>query len=154
MNKSSTTVMIYLIKDNKYLMLHRTKKDIDINKDKYIGVGGHVEKDETIEEGLIREVKEETGYELLSFDYRGIVYFSYDGYQEDMHIFTSSSFIGQEIICNEGDLVWVNKEDILSLNLWEGDYYFLAYLLKDDFSFFKMKLEYEKGKLLKKTILK
>ena len=40
------TTLCYLEKNDSYLMLHRIKKEVDVNKDKWIGVGGHFEKDE------------------------------------------------------------------------------------------------------------
>ena len=70
MTKEST--LCYIEKDGKYLMLHRTVKENDVNKDKWIGVGGHFEHGESPEECLLREVKEETGYTLTSWKYRGI----------------------------------------------------------------------------------
>ncbi len=130
-------------------MLYRNKKENDLNKNKFVGVGGHIENGETIDIALKREVKEETGLDLLSYEYRGIVYFSYDGYEETMHVFTSSDFKGIQIKCDEGDLIWVKKNKLFELNMWEGDYYFLKYLINDDNSFFRIKLEYEKDILVK-----
>ena len=71
------TTLCYIEKDNKYLMMHRVKKDKDINKDKYIGVGGHFEYGESPDECLLREVKEETGLTLLKYKARGVVTFIY-----------------------------------------------------------------------------
>lgn len=141
------TVMIYLEKNNQYLMLYRNKKKKDINKNKYIGVGGHVEKGETPDEAIVREVKEETGLDLLSFRKRGLVYFVLNGYEEEMYIYTSLDFKGKLIECNEGELSWVDKEKVLSLPIWEGDKYFLKHLLEDD-EYFEMRLIYEDDKLI------
>ena len=142
------TVMIYLEKDNQYLMLYRNKKKKDINKNKYIGVGGHVEKGETPDEAVVRGVKEETGLDLLSFNKRGLVYFVLNGYEEEMYIYTSLDFKGELIECNEGDLLWVDKDKVMSLPIWEGDKYFLKYLLEED-KYFVMRLIYEDDKLIK-----
>ena len=142
------TVMIYLEKENQYLMLYRNKKEKYINKNKYIGVGGHVEKGETPDQALIREVKEETGLDLLSFNKRGLVYFVLNGYEEEMYIYTSLDFKGELIECNEGDLLWVDKDKVMSLPIWEGDKYFLKYLLEED-KYFVMRLIYEDDKLIK-----
>lgn len=84
------TVLIYMEQNNKFLMLYRNKKKKDINKNKYIGIGGHVESYETPDQAVIREVKEETGLDLLSFNKSGIVYFILNGYKEEMHVYTSS----------------------------------------------------------------
>ena len=139
--------MIYLEKDNQYLMLYRNKKKKDINKNKYIGVGGHVEKGETPDEAVVREVKEETGLDLLSFVRRGLVYFVLNGYEEEMYIYTSLDFKGELIECNEGELSWIDKDNVMSLPIWEGDKYFLKHLLEDE-KYFEMRLIYENDKLI------
>ena len=135
--------MCYIERDGKYLMLHRTVKKNDVNKDKWIGVGGHFEADESPEECLLREVREETGYTLTSFRFRAIVTFvSGDGVTEYMSLFTADGFTGTPIPCNEGELEWVDKEEVLRLNLWEGDRIFLR-LLNESEDFFSLKLVYD-----------
>ena len=141
------TVLVYIEENNKYLMLYRNKKEKDINKNKYIGIGGHVEEGETPDVTLIREVKEETGLNLLSFIKRGIVYFVLNGYVEEMHVYTSNNFEGEMIECNEGELIWINKNEVLNLPIWVGDKYFLKHLLEDD-KYFTMKLVYEDDNLV------
>ena len=130
-------------RDGQYLMLHRTVKKNDVNKDKWIGVGGHFEADESPEECLLREVWEETGYTLTSWKYRAIVTFvSGNGVTEYMSLFTADAFTGEPIACNEGELVWVNKEDVVTLNIWEGDKIFFL-LLNERTDFFSLKLVYD-----------
>lgn len=139
----------YIEKDGKYLMLHRTKKEKDINKDKWIGIGGKFEDKESPEECIIREVMEETGLKLNTYTLRGIVtYVSINWETEYMYVFTSDDFCGQLIECNEGDLHWIDKDKIFDLNLWEGDKIFLRKLQEDD-KFFSMKFEYDGDNLLK-----
>ena len=77
------TTLCYIEKDDCYLMLHRVKKQHDVNKDKWIGIGGKFEKDETPEECLLRETKEETGLTLTSWKLRGIVTFLSDGWETE-----------------------------------------------------------------------
>lgn len=133
-------------------MLHRITKKNDINKDKWIGVGGHFEKGESPEDCLLREVKEETGLTLDSFDFRGIVTFVYnDEPAEYMHLFTSKNFSGTLIDCDEGKLEWVSFEKINNLELWEGDKIFLKLLQKNS-PFFSLKLIYNQGKLQNFTL--
>jgi 8-oxo-dGTP diphosphatase len=141
--------LCYLERDGKYLMLHRTVKKNDVNKDKWIGVGGHFEQDETPEECVLREVKEETGYTLTDYRFRGIVTFvSGDGVTEYMHLFTATGFEGEPIPCDEGELEWVEKSRINDLNLWEGDKVFFR-LLEEERPFFSLKLVYDgKGNLV------
>lgn len=137
------STLCYIEKDGKYLMLHRTVKKNDVNKDKWIGVGGHFEEDECPEECLLREVKEETGYTLTSYKYRGIVTFiSGNGVTEYMSLFTADGFEGTPIECDEGILEWVDKKDVPRLNLWEGDLIFLR-LLEETDRFFSLKLVYD-----------
>lgn len=142
------TTLCYIEKDDKYLMLHRVRKKDDINKDKWIGVGGHFEYGESPEECLLREVKEETGLTLTSFRYRGLLTFIADNINPlYIFLFTADSFEGEMIKCDEGTLEWIHKKDLLKLNLWEGDKIFLK-LLAEDESFFSLKLQYEGDKLI------
>ena len=136
------TTLCYLEKDDRYLMLHRIKKEVDVNKDKWIGVGGHFEKDETPEECLLREVKEETGLTLTSWRFRGLVTFLSDAWEtEYMCLYTADGFEGDMITCDEGTLEWVKKSELERLNLWEGDKIFFK-LLKEEHPFFSLKLKY------------
>ena len=143
-----TTTLCYIEKDNKYLMLHRTKKEKDDNSDKWIGIGGKIEEGETPKECILREAKEETGLILNSVCFRGIVYFRNDFYpDEDMYLFTSKDFSGTIKECDEGDLEWIDKEDLYNLTLWEGDKIFLEALKKNE-DFFELTLNYSKDTLL------
>lgn len=142
--KSQLTTLCYIEKDNKYLMLHRISKKNDINKDKWIGVGGHFEGEESPDECLLREVREETGLTLTSYQFRGIVTFCSEGYPtEYMCLYTADGFKGNLKECDEGKLEWVEKEKIENLNLWDGDIFFLD-LLRKNAPFFSLKLCYRK----------
>ena len=142
------TTLCYIEKENKYLMLHRTSKKKDGNKDKWIGVGGHFEKGESPEDCLLREVKEETGLELTSYQFRGIVTFISDEWPDEyMCLYTADKYTGDIGNCDEGELVWVEKEKIMDLNIWEGDKIFLK-LLTENQPFFSLKLEYKGVKLV------
>lgn len=146
------TTLIYIENDSKYLMLHRTKKEHDCNKGKWIGIGGKFNETESPEECVVREVKEETGLTLLSMEYRGIVTFVSDGnFTEYMHIFWSKDFSGILCECDEGELEWVEKSKMNALPHWKGDEIFLN-LLELRVPFFSLKLVYEKGVLLKAVL--
>lgn len=141
-NRNLTT-LCYIEADDSYLMLHRVKKEGDMNKDKWLGVGGHFEEGESPEECLLREVKEETGLRLTSYRFRGLVTFVSDRWPtEYMCLYTADSFEGIVSDCLEGTLEWVPKNRIQDLQLWEGDRIFFK-LLEEDGPFFSLKLEYE-----------
>lgn len=147
------STLCYIEKDDRYLMLHRIKKENDVNHDKWIGVGGKFEPDETPEECLLREVREETGLHLLNYRYRGILTFIAEGWESEyIHLYTSSEFEGELTECAEGDLEWVLKKDIETLPIWEGDKIFLR-LLQEDASFFSLKLKYRGDVLVESRLL-
>ena len=153
MVKAELSTLCYIEKDDSYLMLHRTKKEHDINKGKWIGVGGHFEQDESPDECVRREVLEETGLTLSSLSLRGIVTFiSGSGINEYMFLYTASGFSGDLTDCSEGDLEWVKRSKIKDLTLWEGDKIFLK-LLADDAPFFSLKLVYDGGDNLVRAVL-
>ena len=136
------STMAYIEKDGKYLMLHRTKKQHDLNKDKYLAVGGRLEKDESPDQCIFREVKEETGLTMVDFKFRGVVTFVSQGYiTEYMFIYTCDSFVGKLTECNEGDLYWIPKENVPSLPMWAGDRFFLEKIQNGESSF-SMRVSY------------
>lgn len=161
--------LCYMRKDDKYLMLHRTKKKHDVNSGKWIGVGGKLEKGESPEDGIKREIIEETGYRARNVDYRGIVVFNYnDNPSEYMFLYTCDDFEGEMIEgpngylrkssengmveCDEGDLKWIEEKELMDLELWEGDRIFLDLLLRNDSRFFYLTLNYSNDVLLSSDI--
>ena len=153
MKTPELTTLCYLEQNGQYLLLHRVKKEKDINKDKYIGVGGHFLYGESPDECLCREVLEETGLTLRSFRARGIVTFVYgEDVVEYMHLYTADAWDGEMHECDEGDLVWVEKERVSELPIWEGDKVFFQ-LLKEDVPFFSLKLVYTKDDRLTEVTL-
>ncbi len=146
------TGLCYIEKDGRYLMLHRVKKENDLNRDKWVGIGGKFKEGESPEDCNLREVSEETGLTLKNQHYRGIVTFVSDKWgTEYMHLFHSDSFEGELKECDEGNLEWVKKSDVYSLPLWEGDKIFLS-LLERDIPFFSLKLVYEGERLVKAVL--
>ncbi len=152
-NVQNLSTLCYIEKEDCYLMLHRISKKNDVNKDKWIGVGGHFKRNESPEECLLREVKEETGLTLTNYRLRGIVTFICDQLPEAeyMHLFTADGFEGELIDCDEGMLEWVPKQQIYNLNLWEGDLIFHK-LLDENAPFFLLKLAYEGDKLVEAVL--
>ena len=143
------STLIYLERGDEYLMLHRTKKENDLNHDKWIGVGGKFEPNESPEECMLRETREETGLTLTRWRYRGLVTFVSDRWEtEYMHLFTADRWTGAPRECDEGELQWVKKSAVPSLPLWEWDKLFLRLLASDE-PFFSLKLEYEGDTLVR-----
>jgi 8-oxo-dGTP diphosphatase len=147
------TTLCYITRGEEVLMLHRVKKKNDVNQDKWIGVGGKFEPEESPDECLLREVKEETGLTLTQWKCRGIVTFltngPWDG--EYMYLFTADGFEGQLKDCDEGQLCWVSRDFLNDLPKWEGDDIFLK-LLWENAPFFLLKLRYE-GDTLVEAVL-
>lgn len=151
--RSCCTTLCYIEKDNKYLMLHRVKKEKDVNKDKWIGVGGHFEKNESPEDCLLREVREETGLELISWKLRGIVTFIYGSDDaEYMFLYTADRYRGTLAECDEGILEWIDKSLVYDLPIWEGDKIFFR-LLEEGREFFSLKLCYEEDGRMTEAVL-
>ena len=104
------TTLCYLEKGERYLMLHRVKKENDLNHDKWIGVGGKFEADESPEDCLLRECREETGLTLTKYRYRGVVTFVSDEWDtEYMHLFTATGWTGEQVACEEGDRIFLGR---------------------------------------------
>lgn len=147
------TTLCYIEKDGAYLMLHRIKKKCDENADKWVGIGGKFEAEESPEDCVLREIKEETGLTPKNLIYRGIITFVSDIYgTEYMHLFKAFDCLGEiKQECDEGVLEWVPKSQVASLPLWEGDHLFLR-LLEHDCPFFSLKLCYQ-GDRLNRAVL-
>ncbi|MBQ7901107.1 MAG: 8-oxo-dGTP diphosphatase [Clostridia bacterium] len=147
------TTLCYIEKDNMYLMLHRTKKENDMNHDKWIGIGGKFEPGETPEQCMLREIKEETGLTATRYQYRGVVTFISDIYDtEAMHLYSVYGFTGETIECNEGHLEWIPKDKLYELTMWEGDKIFLNEIANPGREFFELELTYQ-GDTLTSAIL-
>ena len=146
------SVLCYVTRGNDVLMLHRVKKKNDINKDKWIGIGGKFEFEESPDECLLREAMEETGLTLTSWKCRGIVTFLNEGGEgEYMYLFTADGFEGTLKECDEGDLQWISRDFLHSLPKWEGDQIFLD-LLWQDAPFFLLTLRYKDDKLMEAVL--
>ena len=143
------TVLAYIKNKDSYLMLFRNKKKNDINEGKYVGIGGHIELGESPEEAVVREVKEETNLDLTSYELRGKLYFESDGYEEMIYLYTGEAS-GNLSECDEGELSYIPIEKVRDYKMWEGDYFFLRLIEKDE-PYFELTLEYLDDKLIKIT---
>lgn len=146
------TTLCYITQGDQVLMLHRVKKKQDINKDKWIGIGGKFEPDESPDQCLLREAREETGLTLTRWQCRGVITFLNDMCEgEYMYLFTADGFQGELKDCDEGDLQWVSRDFLRQLPKWEGDEIFLK-LLWEDAPFFLLTLRYSGDKLLEAVL--
>lgn len=146
------TTLCYLERDGCYLMLHRVKKKKDVNRDKWIGVGGKFEPGEDALACVLREVREETGYTMDRPRYRGVLDFTCPPWPpEQIHLFTCTEFSGTPHPCDEGELAWVPKDKIQDLPIWTGDKLFFR-LLAEEAPFFHLELYYD-GDTLTRAVL-
>ncbi len=143
------TTLCYIRRGEDYLMLHRIKKQQDENAGKWIGVGGKLEQGESPDECLLREVKEETGLTLTSYDFKGVITFISDVWGDEyMMLYEADGFTGElREDCPEGKLAWIPRQEVMSLNTWEGDRYFLKPLLEGQDKI-SMKLVYHGDQLI------
>lgn len=146
------TTLCYIQQDGQYLMLHRTKKVNDANHDKWLGIGGGLERGETPKDCLLREVFEETGLTLTEYRERGLIHFRSDTCEdEEMYLYTATAFTGTPKTCSEGDLEWIDIDRLYDLTLWQGDRIFLD-LLRQDAPWFELTLQYH-GEQLQRAVL-
>lgn len=146
------STLCYIENKGSFLMLLRNKKKKDVNKGKWIGVGGKLESGETPDECLLREVKEETGLTLNDYRIRGTLTFSSEGYEDELiFVYTSGDFTGKLSECNEGELKFIPFHEIPKLSLWEGDRIFLKLLLSDS-PFFSLRLSYIEDTLTEQVL--
>ena len=142
------TTLAYIERGDSYLLLHRNKKEKDPNEGKWIGIGGKIEEGENYVHAFKREIKEETGLDVLSYSYLGKIAFLNDSYPDEMmFLFKVTSFSGEQIECDEGELAWVKKNEMASLDMWEGDKAFLPLLEQEASSPFLLHLLYHKQEL-------
>ena len=147
------TTLCYITRGDEVLMLHRVKKEKDLNKDKWIGIGGKFEEGESPDECLLRETMEETGLTLTSWRCRGVITFLTTGPWEGeyMYLFTADGFAGELKECDEGELRWVSRDFLDALPKWEGDKLFLD-LLWQEAPFFLLTLCYDGDRLVRAVL--
>ena len=139
------TTLCYIENRGRYLMLHRVKKKQDENAGKWIGIGGHMEENESPEECVLREIREEAGMAVTGLRLRGIITFILPDWGNEL-TFLYTAHAEEEALpdCPEGTLQWVPIGQVPALPLWEGDRVFLP-LLQTRQDCFSLKLLYAPG---------
>jgi 8-oxo-dGTP diphosphatase len=124
--------LCYVEKNNQYLMLHRVKKENDMHSNLWVGLGGKFEAGESPEECVIREVFEESGLTVKNPTLKGIMTFN-EFNNEDWYVFlfTADDFTGEVTKCDEGELVWIDKDKLDDLPMHGGDRFFLKWMQGD-----------------------
>lgn len=129
------------------LLIHRNKRPDDQHLGKYNGLGGKMVPEEDIYQCLVREIYEEANIVCQKTVLRGTINwtgFGPNGENWFGFIYRVEHFSGTPNSTNEeGDLVWVDVEDILTLPMWEGDKYFLPLVFDDDPRVFHGFMPYE-----------
>lgn len=151
--KTILATLCYVRAQGRTLLLHRVKRADDVHRGKWNGLGGKMEPGETPEEGVIREVKEESGLVLSAPRLRGILTFPQfnQNFHEYTFLFTADRFEGEIGECDEGELRWIADVEVSGLPMWEGDYLFLKWLEQE--RFFSAKFNYENERLLKHEVI-
>lgn len=148
------STVCYLIRDGKWLMLLRNKKQHDLNYGKWIGIGGKLKKNETPYECMVREVTEETGYLVQSAQYCGVIHFHYNHHEdEEIYVYQSNDYVGTLQEYNEGTLAYISQNEVLDLELWEGDRIFLEKMFRNEIPF-SIRLYYDENETLIKSEVK
>ena len=132
------------------LMVHRISRSSDEQFGKYNGLGGHMERDEDIASALVREIREESGLEVVRMSLRGSINWTGFGPKgEDWigFVFLVEETRGEPVMRNEeGPLEWVEIGRIPSLPMWEGDKYFMPLVFDGDPRPFHGFMPYENGR--------
>lgn len=138
--------LVYIVEGDQVLMLHRNKREKDMHKGKYVGVGGKFEAGETAYACMLREVYEETGLQVLEHKLVGRIFFPAFDDETDIYtyVYRVTKTQGDLRENEEGELSWFHKDEIQHLSLWEGDRIFLPWVLEDG-PFFEASFYYKHG---------
>lgn len=150
------TTVTYIKNQDKILMLHRTKEENDFNQGKWLGIGGHIEEYESPREASVREIKEETNFDIEKADlnFKGFVTFTHESKGTNyIFIYTVNTEQSNFKDCSEGYLKWIDRDEVLNLELWPGDRIFLPHVLNEAEGIFSIKLEHDKDSNLKNSII-
>lgn len=145
--------LCYVFNNNKVLMINRNKRKNDMHLGKWNGLGGKFEPGETPEECVIREVYEESGLLIKNPELKGFLTFPAFDDEEDWYVFvfTAREFSGKLKESEEGEIEWIEWDQVFSLPLWEGDKYFLEWLNQE--RIFSAKFIYKNSKYITHSVV-
>ena len=137
----ATICLVY--KNNKVLLQNRVKEDWK----GYALPGGHIEPGESVVESVIREVKEETGLDIQNPVLCGIKQFPIEGGRYLIFLFKTTEFSGELVSSSEGEMVWVDRDQLSVLDTVEDFEELLQVMERDDLCEFQYVPQENQGKL-------
>ncbi len=144
--------LCYLHRDEKTLMIHRTKRAEDIHLGKWNGLGGKFEAGESPEQCVIREVREESGLLIQDPQLCGLLIFpAFKGDDWYVFVFTAQNFTGRLQENQEGYLDWIPDGRVDNLPLWPSDHIFLPWIRQG--KFFSARFVYDGDKMKSHSVI-
>lgn len=131
--KTELAVLCLIFRGDEILVQDRVKQD-------WKGCtlpGGHVEKGEAVVRAVIREMKEETGYDIQHPKLCGIKQFPIENGRYLVFLFKTDEFTGELQSSEEGKMYWVKRRDLHGLNLVEDFEELLSVFDRDDLTEFQ-----------------
>ncbi|MCL5018354.1 MAG: 8-oxo-dGTP diphosphatase [Candidatus Pacearchaeota archaeon] len=145
------TETVGIICKGDFVLLGLKKKRF--GKGKYNGFGGGVEKNEIYEEAITREVKEESGINVIFPEHMGKIFYEFDGGEQDhiIHFFKITDYKGIPKESDEMIPKWFYKNNLPYEKMWEDSKYWLPMLLED--KKFYGEVSYDENHKIKKYFL-
>ncbi len=111
--------------------------------------GGHVEKGESFVDSVIREVKEETGLDIVHPSLCGVKqwYDEKKDYRYVLFFFKCNQFSGELKASDEGEVFWVARKDLLNYPLAPDFDKMLEVFESDDISEFFYRIDGDDWKI-------
>lgn len=128
------TTLLFLVKRNSIEITDvcLAMKKRGFGKDRYNGYGGKVEGDETMEEAIKRECREESGVMISNLEKVGEIEFTFvhtQQFNQRVHVYITSLWVGEPVETEEMKPFWVKKDDVPYQTMWPDDVYWLPQVL-------------------------
>lgn len=142
LKKNAVLCVIKNINTGKILILRRTKEP---HFGKCIPIGGKLKPCETPNQAVVRECEEETGLKLKDCKMRGMMI------ETSPIDFNWTNFIYYAEVkdknlkeCKEGELIWIEKEELNEINMPDSDKFLYKYVFESD-AFFVLDVVYDEN---------